>query len=174
MPVNQRPILDATDNAILQLLQRDGRMTTAELARAISMSASSTADRVRRLTDQGVLLGYRAVLDPIALGYPLTAFVRLRMTTPAGKAFYDMLESAPQVLEAHYVTGEDCFLLKVIAASMPDLEHLTGKFLTFGQVTTNLVFTSPVRDRPLPPSADQGDTALDPSLVSSSRSGVNS
>jgi Lrp/AsnC family leucine-responsive transcriptional regulator len=167
-------MLDATDNAILQLLQRDGRMTTAELARAISMSASSTADRVRRLTDQGVLLGYRAVLDPIALGYPLTAFVRLRMTTPAGKAFYDMLESTPRILEAHYVTGEDCFLLKVIAASMPDLEHLTGKFLTFGQVTTNLVFTSPVRDRPLPPSADQGDTALDPSLISSSRSGVNS
>jgi Lrp/AsnC family transcriptional regulator, leucine-responsive regulatory protein len=130
-------------------------MTIAELARAISMSASSTADRVRRLTDQGVLLGYRAVIDPIALGYSLTAFVRLRMAIPAGKAFHDLLGSTPQVLEAHYVTGEDCFLLKVIARSMQDLEQLTGKFLTFGQVTTNLAFSSPVRDRPLPPSADE-------------------
>ncbi|MGW6276947.1 Lrp/AsnC family transcriptional regulator [Kribbella sp. NPDC055071] len=154
VPVNQRAALDATDNAILQLLQQDGRMTTAELARAISMSPSSTADRVRRLTDLGVLQGYRALVDPVALGYPLTAFVRLRMATPAGKAFYDLLDAMPQVLEAHYVTGEDCFLLKLIARSMPDLEHLTGKFLTFGLVTTSLAYSSPVRDRPLPPSAD--------------------
>jgi Lrp/AsnC family leucine-responsive transcriptional regulator len=149
-------VLDATDDAILQHLQQDGRMTTAELARAISMSASSAADRVRRLTDHGVLRGYRAVVDPVAIGYPLTAFVRLRMATPAGKSFHDLLDSMPEVLEAHYITGEDCFLLKLIARSMPELEHLTGKFLTFGLVTTNLVYSSPVRDRPLPPGADEG------------------
>lgn len=153
MPVNQHLVLDATDNAILRLLQEDGRMTTAELARAISMSASSAADRVRRLTDQGVLRGYRAVVDATALGYPLTAFVRIRMATPAGKSFHDLLERTPQILEAHYVTGSDCFLLKVIARSMPDLEELTGKFLLFGQVTTDLAFSSPIHDRPLPPSS---------------------
>jgi Lrp/AsnC family leucine-responsive transcriptional regulator len=157
-------MLDATDNAILQLLQRDGRMTTAELARAISMSASSTADRVRRLTDLGVLLGYRAMVDPVALGYPLTAFVRLRMATPAGKAFHDLLDGTPEVLEAHYITGEDCFLLKVIARSMPDLQHLTAKFLTFGQVTTNLTYSSPVRDRPLPPSTNPQLDGREPTL----------
>jgi Lrp/AsnC family transcriptional regulator, leucine-responsive regulatory protein len=99
------------------------------------------------------------IVDPIALGYPLTAFVRIRMNTPAGKAFHDLLDGTPQVLEAHYITGEDCFLLKLIARSMPDLQHLTGKFLTFGQVTTNLTYSSPVRDRPLPPSADESDWA---------------
>src|SRR2546423_10446065 len=120
------------------------------------MPSSSTADRVRRLNDHGALRGYRAVVDPVAIGYPLTAFVRLRMATPAGKSFHDLLDVTPEVLEAHYITGEDCFLLKVIARSMPDLERLTGKFLTFGQVTTNLAYSSPVRDRPLPPSADEG------------------
>ncbi|MFD9425266.1 MULTISPECIES: Lrp/AsnC family transcriptional regulator [unclassified Streptomyces] len=157
MPVNQRLILDVTDNAILQLLQADGRMTTAELARAISMSASSTADRVRRLTDLGAIQGYRAVIDPAALGYTLTAFVRLRLTTPAGKQFFDLLDCTPQIMEAHHVTGEDCFLLKVIARSMPDLEDLTNRLATFGHVTTNLAFRSPVRDRAIPPSADGDD-----------------
>jgi Lrp/AsnC family leucine-responsive transcriptional regulator len=152
--VNQRPVLDATDNAILQLLQRDGRMSTAELARVISMSASSTADRVRRLSDLGVVRGYRAIVDSAALGFPLTAFVRVRMSSPAGKSFHELLENTPQVLEAHYVTGEDCFLLKVIARSMPDLDRLTGTLLPFGVVTTNLAFRSPVRDRPLPPSVE--------------------
>lgn len=134
-------------------------MTTAELARAISMSASSTADRVRRLTDQGVIRGYRAIVDPVALGYELTAFVRIRMATPAGKPFFELLKSTPQILEAHYVTGEDCFMLKVIAASMPNLQELTARLMTFGQITTNLAFSSPVNDRPLPPSVDASETA---------------
>lgn len=161
MPVNQRPIIDATDNAILQLLQVDGRMSVAELARAINMSASSTADRVRRLTDLSVIRGYRAVVDPTALGYVLTAFVRLRLAAGAGKALHDLLESTPQILEAHHMTGEDCFLLKVIARSMPDLEDIVGTLVTFGHVTTNLAFRSPMRDRPLPPSAAEDDLAAD-------------
>lgn len=161
MPVNQRLALDATDNAILQLLQRDGRMSTADLARAISMSASSTADRMRHLTDQGVIRGFRAVVDPAALGYPLTAFIRVRMATVAAvKAFGDLLESTPQILEAYHITGEDCYLLKVIARSMPDLEELTMELATFGQLTTNLAFSSPVCERPLPPSADRNDATF--------------
>ncbi|WP_211261327.1 Lrp/AsnC family transcriptional regulator [Pseudonocardia acaciae] len=152
-------MLDSTDNAILQLLQADGRMSTAELARAVSMSASSTSDRVRRLTDLGVVRGYRAVVDPVALGYPMTAFVRLRMATPAGKAFDELLAGTPQILEAHHVTGEDCYLIKVIARSMTDLEVLTDKLATFGQVITNLAFRSPVRDRALPPSAELAEDA---------------
>jgi Lrp/AsnC family transcriptional regulator, leucine-responsive regulatory protein len=160
MPADQRLILDTTDNAILRLLQADGRMSTAELARAISMSASSTADRVRRLTDQGVLRGYRAVVDPVALGYPLTAFVRLQMATPAGKAFQELLDGTAQILEAHHVTGDDCFLLKIIARSMLDLEEIAGKLALFGRVTTNVAFCSPVSDRPLPAGATEDDLAL--------------
>jgi Lrp/AsnC family transcriptional regulator, leucine-responsive regulatory protein len=160
VPVNQRSILDATDSAILKLLQADGRMSTAELARAITMSPSSTADRVRRLTDLGVIRGYRAVVDPAALGYTLLSFIRLRMNTPAGKAFSDLLESTPQIVEAHHVTGEDCFLLKVIARSIPDLEELTDKLVTFGQITTNIAFRSPVHDRPFPAEADEDDLVM--------------
>lgn len=128
-------------------------MSTVELSRAISMSASSTADRVRRLTDLGVLRGYRAVIDVAALGYPLTSYIRLRMTNPAGKAFHELLDSTPQILEAHHLTGDDCYLLKVIARSMPDLEEIADRIVTFGHITTNLVFRSPILDRPLPPSA---------------------
>jgi Lrp/AsnC family leucine-responsive transcriptional regulator len=96
------------------------------------------------------------------LGYPLTAFVRLRVASPAGKAFYELLEGTPQILEAHHITGEDCFLLKVIGRSMPNLEDVTEKLATFGQITTNIAFRSPVRDRPLPPSADEDDLAASP------------
>lgn len=77
MATNPRPILDATDHSILEQLQRDGRISVADLARAINLSASATAERLRRLTDTGVITGYSATLDPEALGYAVTAFVRL-------------------------------------------------------------------------------------------------
>jgi Lrp/AsnC family transcriptional regulator, leucine-responsive regulatory protein len=145
-------MLDAADNAILQLLQTDGRLSTAELARAIGMSASSTADRLRRLTDLGVIRGYRALVDPEALGYPLRAFVRLRLASAAGKAFRELLDGTPQIVEAHHITGEDCVLLTVIARSMNDLEKTTERLATFGHVTTNVVFSSFVADGPIPTS----------------------
>ncbi|GAA3892936.1 Lrp/AsnC family transcriptional regulator [Saccharothrix violaceirubra] len=154
MPSDQRPTIDATDDLILQLLQQDGRMSTADLARAINMSASSTADRVRRLTDQGVIQGYRAVVDPAALGYPLTAFIRVRLTTGVANPFRELLQTTPTITEAHHLTGDDCYLLKVLARSMPDLEELTGRLVTFGHLTTNIVFSSPVDGRTLPPAED--------------------
>lgn len=154
MPPDQRQNLDATDDEILRQLQADGRLSIADLGRAVSMSASSVADRVRRLTELGVIQGYTAVVDPAALGYPLTAFIRLRLTTGTGKPFHEFVARTPRVLEAHHLTGDDCFLLKAIATSMPDLEELTDKLVTFGHVTTNLVFSSPTVKRALPPSAD--------------------
>lgn len=154
MQLDQRRTIDSVDDEILQHLQRDGRISIADLARAISMSPSSVAERVRRLTDLGVILGYAAVVDTAALGYPLTAFIRLRLTVGVGKSFYDFLGQAPQVLEAHHLTGEDCFLLKVIATSMSDLESLADKLVTFGHVTTNLVFSSPSTGQVVPASID--------------------
>jgi len=151
MPSN--PHLDATDVEILRLLQDDGRLTTAELARAIHMSPTSTADRVRRLVDQGVILGYRAVVAPAAVGYPVDAFIRLRLNSPAGEPFQRMLDANPEIREAHHVTGDDCYLLRVASGSLDRLESLTDTLAAFGRVTTNLVFSTRTKDRPLLPDA---------------------
>ncbi|MEV7392593.1 Lrp/AsnC family transcriptional regulator [Streptomyces sp. NPDC091215] len=153
MAVNQHLTLDATDHAILRLLQEDGRMTTAELARAIHMSATSTGDRLRRLTDNGVIRGYRAVVDQTAVGYPLTGFIRLRWNGVGEELFQKLLEDTPQILEAHHLTGDDCYLIRVMARSVADLETIAKELVHFGHITTNLVFSSPVTERPLTPPA---------------------
>ncbi|TCO54342.1 Lrp/AsnC family transcriptional regulator [Actinocrispum wychmicini] len=154
MAANQHLALDSTDCEILRLLQQDGRMTTAELARAIHMSATSAADRLRRLTDHGVIRGYRAVVDQTALGYPLTAYIRLRCYTSTTLTDYeDFLAAQPQILEAHHITGDDCYLIRIAARSVADLEELSTALSTYGRVTTNIVFSSPVPDRSLTPVA---------------------
>ena len=143
--------LDSTDHAIILELQRDGRMSVAQLARAISLSASATADRVRRLTDAGVITGYSVTVSPEALGYAITAFVRLAYPSGNYKPFHELVESTPEIIEAHHVTGADCFIIKVLARTMLDLERITGRLATLGGITTNVVYSSPVPGRHLTP-----------------------
>ncbi|MFF0474620.1 Lrp/AsnC family transcriptional regulator [Streptomyces sp. NPDC004284] len=140
---------DATDWRILEALQSEGRASFAELARTVSMSPSAVTERVRRLEDAGVITGYAALVDQDRLGLPILAFVRLRYPHGNYKPFHDLLDATPEVLEAHHVTGDDCFVLKVAARSMKHLEGITGKISTLGSVTTSVVYSSPLPRRSL-------------------------
>lgn len=142
---------DATDWRILAALQDNGRAGFAELARAVSMSASAVTERVRRLEEAGVITGYTAVVDPEKLGKSVLALVRLRYPHGNYKPFNDLLEATPDILEAHHVTGDDCFVLKVAARSMRHLEEITGRISGLGSVTTSIVYSSPLSRRPLSP-----------------------
>ncbi|MEU4494050.1 Lrp/AsnC family transcriptional regulator [Streptomyces sp. NPDC023998] len=140
---------DATDWRILHALQHQGRATFAELARAVSMSASAVTERVRRLEDAGVISGYTAVVDQERLGLPVLAFVRLRHPHGNYKPFHDLLDTTPEILEAHHVTGDDCFVLKVATRSMSHLEQVAGRIGALGSVTTSVVYSSPLPRRPI-------------------------
>ncbi|MFV0131016.1 Lrp/AsnC family transcriptional regulator [Streptomyces sp. HMX112] len=140
---------DATDWRILQALQDQGRASFAELARTVSMSASAVTERVRRLEEAGVIAGYTAVVDHERIGLPILAFVRLRYPHGDDKPFHDLLETTPEILEAHHVTGDDCFVLKVAARSMGHLEEVSGRVGALGSVTTSVVYSSPLRRRPV-------------------------
>lgn len=138
---------DDVDMRIVEALQRDGRATYAELARAVSMSASAVTERVRRLEESGVIVGYTAIVDPERLGLDILAFVRLRYPTGNYKPFHDLVATTPEIVEAHHVTGEDCFILKVVARSMRHLEHTTGRIAGLGSVTTTVVYSSTLTNR---------------------------
>ncbi|GAA3034352.1 Lrp/AsnC family leucine-responsive transcriptional regulator [Streptomyces olivoverticillatus] len=140
---------DATDWRILDALQLNGRAGYAELARAVNMSSSAVTERVRRLEEAGVIGGYTAVVDPEKLGLPVLAFVRLRYPHGNYKPFHDLLETTQEILEAHHVTGDDCFVIKVAARSMRHLEEIAGRIGALGSVTTSVVYSSPLARRPL-------------------------
>ncbi|MFE5537275.1 Lrp/AsnC family transcriptional regulator [Streptomyces sp. NPDC056492] len=142
---------DATDWRILTALQEDGRASFADLARTVSMSASAVTERVRRLEEAGVITGYTAVVDPEKLGKSILAMVRLRYPHGNYKPFHDFLEATPEILEAHHVTGDDCFVLKVATRSMSHLEEVAGRIAGLGSVTTSIVYSSPLPRRPLSP-----------------------
>jgi Lrp/AsnC family leucine-responsive transcriptional regulator len=139
--------LDDTDWRLLEALQTDGRASYADLGRLVGLSASATTERVRRLEERGVITGYRAEVDPERLGLAISALVRLRYPHGNYRPFEDLLATTAEVVEAHHVTGEDCFVLTVRARSMRHLEEVTGRIAGLGPVTTSVVYSSPLRRR---------------------------
>lgn len=144
--------LDAIDRAIIEELLGEGRLTFAELGRRVSLSPPAVAERVQRLERAGVITGYRAEVDLRALGYPLTAIVRVRPASGQVSRIPETARGIPQVIECHRITGEDCFYLKIVLASIDELSGLLDRFLLHGQTTTSIVNGSPIprRDPPIP------------------------
>ncbi|MGA8116882.1 MAG: Lrp/AsnC family transcriptional regulator [Actinocatenispora sp.] len=133
--------LDPTDWAILAELQRDGRVALTELGRRVNLSASATTERVKRLEYIGVITGYRADVDLTKVGFPVLAVVRLKYPGSKHQPLHRLLAERTQILECLRTTGDDCYLLKVAAASMSDLEHLIDELAQFGSTTTNVVYS---------------------------------
>ncbi|SFR53376.1 transcriptional regulator, AsnC family [Microbacterium azadirachtae] len=142
---------DKVDAAILKELQANGRQSIADLARRITMSHSAAAERVRRLEEAGVISGYAAQVDPERLGFTILAYLRLRYPSSVYEPLHELLAGLPEVIEAHHVTGDDCFIMKVVATSMKHLEQVSGRIGTLGSVTTSVVYSSPLPPRPLLP-----------------------
>jgi Lrp/AsnC family transcriptional regulator, leucine-responsive regulatory protein len=143
-------LLDPVNRRILSELAADGRLSTAELARRVNLSPPAVTERVRRLEQAGVITGYRAVIDPRAVGYPLAAIVRIRPAPRQLPKIAQIAAELPQVVECHRITGDDCFLLTLRLRSMDDLEPLLDRFVLYGQTTTSIVQSSPVPPRGVP------------------------
>jgi len=114
----RRVKLDKVDRRILRDLQDDGRMTNVELARRAGISAPPCLRRVRALEESSVIRGYHAELSPAALGYNVTVFAHVGLSSQAEtdlRAFEALVNSWPQVRECHMLAGETDFLLKVVA-----------------------------------------------------------
>ena len=142
--------LDAIDTAILRELQEDGRLSLAALGRRINLSAPSVAERLQRLQTGGVITGFRADVDPEAIGYPIAAFVRIRPTTSQLQRIPELARDVPEIVECHRVTGEDCYVLKLHLRSMDALEAILDRFIAVGQTTTSIIHSSPIAGRALP------------------------
>jgi len=126
MPVE----LDDLDRRIVALLLKDGRTPAAQIADQIGLSRPAVADRIEKLEKLGVIRGITVVVDPEAMGRRVTAFVAARgvhtLTAKASKLFRAIIAD-DEVLEAHTVAGDDCYLIKVRTDSISSLNKLVGK-----------------------------------------------
>lgn len=169
--------LDATDREILRLLQEDGRISNAEIARRVDMAPSAIYERIRKLEERDVIQGYTALLQPQALGFGLVAFVRIEAAEGARPDdFIDPLVGLPEVMEVHRVVGEDCFFLKIRVRDTDELATVLDEKIAVlppvAATRTTIALSTPkeTRDLPIPePGAEeQSDSGPAPTEAVSS------
>ena len=136
--------LDTTDRAIIAALSENGRMTVRDLAAQIGLSSPSITERIHKLEDAGAIRGYTIVVDPKAFGLGIAAHVRMRAMPGELQRLAQMLIDTPEVVEADRVTGEDCFLAKVVVSDVQELEAVIDRFLPFSSTDTAIVQSSTV------------------------------
>ena len=130
--------LDDVDRKILRMLQGNARTSNSEIARQLSMVPSAILERIRKLEERGVILGYEARVNPAALGLGLVAFISVK-TADRNHDFEaaERLKRFPEVLEIHNVAGEDCYLIKVRVTDVAALrDFLHDKVSTIGSVVS--------------------------------------
>ena len=142
MTLETSPLIDDIARKLLEELQKNARASFADLGRVIGLSASATAERVRRLEDAGVIRGYRADLDPASLGLNITALIRMTADGVQYHQLMNFLNSCEQVRECSHVTGGDALMMKVLVSSIEQLEALIMKLLHFGVPTTSIVLST--------------------------------
>jgi Lrp/AsnC family leucine-responsive transcriptional regulator len=136
--------LDEVDWQILSILQAEARISFKELGQRIGLTGTATAERVRKLEDEGVIEGYSIKLNREKVGLPVTAFFKLRVNTEHCQKLREMAIVLPEIIEAHRVVGNEYYILKVVLPSMQHLEAMMEKFFQLGSVEVSIVLSTPV------------------------------
>jgi len=147
--------LDRVDVKLLRLLEADARQSVADLARAVGMSAPSVAARLKRLRETGTVRRFTVEVNPEALGYALSAYVRVRPVAGKLAQVAALLAELPEVVACDRITGDDCYIARVCVRSVGDLERLIDRINPLAQTHTSVVQSSPIARR-LPP-LDHGE-----------------
>lgn len=155
--------MDAIDAKILRALQRDGRLTNLDLAGEVGLSPSPCLRRVRALETSGVILGYSALVDQKACGYPITCLVRIRLANHGQetvRAFEQKIAETDAILDCYLVTGGADYELRVVARSLEDYEQLVRQTIQklpgIASIETSFAYGVVKKSRILPVIAEKG------------------
>ncbi|CAB3689549.1 MULTISPECIES: winged helix-turn-helix transcriptional regulator [Achromobacter] len=124
--------LDRIDLKILDILQREGRISVTDLAERVSLSATPCSDRVKRMEREGVITGYHARVNPAALGKNLLVFLEIKLSAKSGDVFDKVKKEllyVPEVMECHLVSGDFDYLVKARLTEMNEYRRLLGEIL---------------------------------------------
>lgn len=143
--MNQK--IDQYDQKILQLLQQDARISHAEIGRQVHLSQPAVSERIKRLEANQVIRGYRADVNPKALGYNITAMIRV--STQQGRPYANYVAACPEIIDCYTVTGEDGAVMRVLATDVEHLQRIINELNAFGSTSTAIVLTTHVAAKAL-------------------------
>ncbi|MEH6442786.1 MAG: Lrp/AsnC family transcriptional regulator [Oceanospirillaceae bacterium] len=148
MPANNQSIkIDATDRKIIKILSDNARLPTSTIAAQIGMSAPSIAERIKRLEESGVISKFTVQLNHELIGYPFSAIVRIRPLPGKIHILQQRLIEMDNCLECDKVTGDDCFIARLVLKSIPQLDEVLDNIVDMAETSTAIIKLSPVKRR---------------------------
>ena len=138
------PHLDEIDCGILAELQANARIPFAELGRRVGLSTPAVIERVHRLEENHVILGYRTLVDPARVGLPVRAFVKVTVAGDRLAKFAALVRNVPEVLECHRVTGAESFMVQVAVRDVAHMEEVIDAMMPYVATNTSMILASPV------------------------------
>lgn len=142
--------LDSIDKKIIEMLQKNARVSIKEMAKEVFLSSPAVSARIEYLEKSGIISGYHAQVNPMLLGYHIKAFINLEVDPSQKKEFYPFIQTIPNVIECNCVTGDYSMLIEVVYRSTAELDHFINVLQQFGRTKTLLVFSTAVEHRDLP------------------------
>lgn len=139
--------MDQVDAKLIMILQENGRLPLKQIAEMVYLSSPAVSARIDSLEKQGIIKGYRAIVDTEKLGYPITAFINLEMNPKQKPTFYSYIEKCPNVLECNNVTGMYSMLMKAVFKNTAELDAFIGQLQKYGTTSTQIVFSTCVHPR---------------------------
>lgn len=135
-------LLDEIGWKIIGELQQNARIPFAELGRRVGLSTPAVTERVHKLEEAGIIVGYRAQIDPAKVGLPILAFITIKVSGENLAHFMKVAGNHPEVLECHRVTGAESFLLKIAVSDVSHLEQLLDALMPYVATTTSMVLST--------------------------------
>jgi len=149
MSSHDEKLLDDIGWHLLEELQEDARLSYAELGRRVGLSTPAVMERVRKMEDAGIIMGYRAEVNPEKIGFQVTAFIRIGLEHEVLPRLGSLFKEIPEIIECHRVTGDDSLILKVHVTSIAHLETVIQRITPYGMPATSIVLSTPVPRRRL-------------------------
>ncbi len=147
MTEDSEKLLDDIGWQLLHLLQEYARLSFKELGQRVGLSSSSVAERIHRMEEAGILLGYHADINLEKVGFSMMAFIRMSTPGQNSARIALLLRDMPEILECYRLTGSEAFIMRVCVSSVKHLEILIDQLSQYGQPTTSLVLSIPLTRR---------------------------
>ena len=141
--------IDSTNWKILQTLQKNARISNSALGRAVGITSPAVAERIRKMEDAGILIGYKAEISHFESGHQLKAIITLRAFMGRLKPFLEKVHEFSEVLNCYRITGNENILLEVVLFDQFHLEEFIDKLITYGETKTHIVLSTVIENAPI-------------------------
>lgn len=139
--------MDKTDLKIIEILQKNGRISFKNLGNEVGLTSPAVSERIKRLEENGVILGYKAIINPEKINKNIQAFIHASIEGSKVDKFLSYADSVDAIIECYHVTGGNSMTLKVIVQNMEQLKTIIDNIKKMGNTQTSVILSSPLKDK---------------------------